>query len=378
VTKVPQSLLEESAEDLYEDAPCGYLSTTLDGTIVRVNRTFEAMTGLARGELVEKSRFQELLSRGGQIYFETHLAPLLRMQGAIREIAVEIVRADGSALSALVNSVLWRDEDGEPAGVRTTVFDATDRRTYEQELLAAREREHEVALHLQRSMLPDALPPLSPLEVGVAYRSGETALAVGGDWYDAFWVEEGKRILLVVGDVVGRGLAAAAAMGQLRSATRAIALDAPRPATLLEALDLLAGRHGFGRWSTVVCAEVDVQAHTMTFGCAGHPPPVVARPDARPAAAWGGRSAPLDGYIGEPPRRDEETIALEPGTRVVLYTDGLIERPGSLIDDGIAWVEDAVAAAADASSQVLADRLLDAVLGDRRDDDACVLVARLH
>jgi serine phosphatase RsbU (regulator of sigma subunit) len=116
----------------------------------------------------------------------------------------------------------------------------------------------------------------------------------------------------------------------------------------------------------------------MTFGCAGHPPPIVARPDARPAAAWGGRSVPLDGYVGEPPRRDEETIALEPGTRVVLYTDGLIERPGSLIDDGIAWVEDAVAAAADVSSQVLADTLLDAVLGDRRDDDACVLVARLH
>jgi phosphoserine phosphatase RsbU/P len=379
LTAVPESLLEETAEDLYENAPCGYLSTALDGTIVRVNRTFENWTGRHRRDLVGTTRFQELLTRGGQIYFETHYSPLLQMQGTVREIAVDIRREDGSILPALVNSVLLREPGGEPAGIRTTVFDATDRRRYEQELLAAREHEREVAHHLQVSMLPDALPSLAPLEVGVAYRSGETALEVGGDWYDAFWLEEDRRMLLVVGDVVGRGLAAAAAMGQLRSATRALALTLPRPSDLLTALDLLAGRHGFGRWSTVVGAVVDLDGPSMTYGCAGHLPPILAAPGATPTAIWGGRSAPLDAHIGGPPQRDEETLALEPGTRLVLYTDGLIERPGVLIDERIAWLEAAVARGASQSSQELADSLLDAVaLGGGLTDDACVLVATLQ
>ncbi len=108
-------LPEDTAEDLFENAPCGYLSTLPDGTIVRVNRTFEAWTGLRREELVGARRFQDLLSPGGRIYHETHYAPLLRMQGSVREIAVEIVRADGTRLPALINSVLHSDERGPPA-----------------------------------------------------------------------------------------------------------------------------------------------------------------------------------------------------------------------------------------------------------------------
>src|SRR5215216_7629355 len=114
--------LEESAEDLYENAPCGYLSTSPDGTIARVNETFLSWTGYRRDELVGARRLQELLSPGGRIYHETHYAPLLRMQGAVREIAVEIVRADGTRLPALINSVLRTDDEGRPQLVRTTVF----------------------------------------------------------------------------------------------------------------------------------------------------------------------------------------------------------------------------------------------------------------
>ena len=105
---------------------------------MRVNRTFETWTGLRREELLGTRRFQDLLSPGGRIYHETHYAPLLRMQGSVREIAVEIVRADGTRLPALINSVLHSDEQGRPQRVRTTVFDATDRRSYEQELMRAR------------------------------------------------------------------------------------------------------------------------------------------------------------------------------------------------------------------------------------------------
>jgi PAS domain S-box-containing protein len=136
----PQALFEESAEDLYENAPCGYLSTLPGGMICRVNQTFLTWTGHRREDLVGRRRFQDLLTAGGRIFHETHYAPLLRMQGAVREIAVEIVAADGRRLPVLINSVLKKDEDGDPLLVRTTVFNASDRKEYERELLRARQK----------------------------------------------------------------------------------------------------------------------------------------------------------------------------------------------------------------------------------------------
>jgi PAS domain S-box-containing protein len=132
------ALLEEDPADLYENAPCGYLSTTPDGTIVKVNRTMCLWTGRTADELIG-ARFPDLLSIGGRIFHETHYAPLLRMQGAVREIAVDVVRVDGSALPCLLNAVELRDGDGKPLMVRATLFDATARRRYETELLAARQ-----------------------------------------------------------------------------------------------------------------------------------------------------------------------------------------------------------------------------------------------
>ncbi|HET8538065.1 MAG TPA: PAS domain S-box protein, partial [Solirubrobacteraceae bacterium] len=191
----------DATEDLFEDAPCGYLTTRPDGTLVRVNRTFEQWTGFSREHLIGRG-FQELLAPGGRIYYETHYAPLLQMRGTVREIAVEIVRADGSRLPALVNSVLVRGE-GVVEHVRTTVFDASERRRYEQELLHERRREHDIAQRLQRAMLDGELPEAPELVLDVAYRPAEQGLEVGGDWFDAFWLEPGRTVGLVVGDVVG-------------------------------------------------------------------------------------------------------------------------------------------------------------------------------
>jgi serine/threonine-protein kinase RsbW len=129
-------LLEEDPADLYENAPMGYLSTLPDGRIVKVNRTFCAWTGRSAEDLIG-ARFQDLLSIGGQVFHETHLSPLLRMQGAVREIALDVVRVDGSMLPCLLNAVELRDETGAPLLVRATLFEATARRRYERELLAA-------------------------------------------------------------------------------------------------------------------------------------------------------------------------------------------------------------------------------------------------
>jgi PAS domain S-box-containing protein len=130
-------LLEDDPADLYENAPCGYLSTLPDGTVVKVNRTFCAWTGRTPEQLLN-TRLRDLLSVGGQVFHDTHLAPLLRMQGAVREVALDVVRVDGSLLPCLVNAVEVRDAAGAPLMVRATLFEATARRRYEREILAAR------------------------------------------------------------------------------------------------------------------------------------------------------------------------------------------------------------------------------------------------
>lgn len=129
-------LLEDDPADLYENAPCGYLSTLPDGTIVKVNRTFCAWTGLSPDQLL-RTRLRDLLSVGGQVFHDTHLAPLLRMQGAVREVALDVVRVDGTLLPCLVNAVEVRGPDGAPLMVRATLFEATARRRYEREILSA-------------------------------------------------------------------------------------------------------------------------------------------------------------------------------------------------------------------------------------------------
>src|SRR4051794_2742054 len=129
---------DEDPGDLYDHAPCGYLTTLPDGTIVKVNETFLSWTGYDRADLIGRRRFRDLLSTGDQIYHETHYAPLLSMQDDVHEVAFDMICADGRRLPTLVNSVLGRDPAGMPRVVRTTVFNATERRGYERELLAAR------------------------------------------------------------------------------------------------------------------------------------------------------------------------------------------------------------------------------------------------
>ena len=362
--------LEETAEDFFEHAPCGFLSSRPDGTIVKVNRTLESLIGRSREELLG-TRFQDLLSPGGRIYHETHYAPLLQMQGWVSEIAVELVRADGSRLPALVNSVLRRDAAGQPQVIRTSVFDATDRRRYEEELRLARRREHDVAHQLQASMLSGTLPTFPGLELEVAYRPAVSTLEVGGDWYDAFWLERGETLGLVVGDVVGRGIEAAATMGQLRSAVRALASTGLSPAGLLHALDGYSRRHDVGRVATLVYAQLGVRSRLLRYAAAGHMPPAVTTPGEAPLLAWEGRTAPLDAYYGKPIRREEAELALPAGGRVVLFTDGIIETRSLDLDDGLDRLLAELAADPQVTAQALAHRLRD----PDDADDVCVLTA---
>jgi PAS domain S-box-containing protein len=143
--RIEAVLLEESAEELYEHAPCGYLSTLPDGSIVKVNQTFLDWTGTERGALLAGTKFQALLTIGSRVYYETHYAPLLRMQGRVNELAIEIRRQDGRTVPVLMNARQKCDDRGSPLFHRIMLFDATDRRRYERELLLARRKAERIA-----------------------------------------------------------------------------------------------------------------------------------------------------------------------------------------------------------------------------------------
>jgi PAS domain S-box-containing protein len=147
---IEPGFMMETAEELYESAPCGYLSTLPDGTIIRANQTFLTWIGMNRRELVGHKCFQDLLSIGGKVFYDTHFAPLLRMQGFVNEIAFDLTRADGRQVPVLANTVQKLDTTGKPIVHHITLFNATDRRKYERELLLARQKAEHATEELKR------------------------------------------------------------------------------------------------------------------------------------------------------------------------------------------------------------------------------------
>ncbi|MEN3366032.1 MAG: hypothetical protein V7606_3306 [Burkholderiales bacterium] len=145
-----KSLLEEDVDDLYENAPCGYISALPDGTIVKANTTFLNWTGYRLDEIVDRKRFQDLLPVPGRIFHDTHYTPLLHMQGYTKELAFEVICEGGRRIPVLLNSTLKRDDNGNPLLIRTTLLDARGRRAYEQELLAARRKAEEAEAAVRR------------------------------------------------------------------------------------------------------------------------------------------------------------------------------------------------------------------------------------
>ena len=142
---VNDDLLKASLLELYEDAPCGFLFTRPDGTILRVNQTFLTWTGYTRAELLAVRRFQDLLTVPGKLFYENQYAPLLRMQGFVNEVAFDLLRKGRDPLPVLMNSVQRDNGPGVPTLVASTVFDATSRRDYERELLRARREAEQLA-----------------------------------------------------------------------------------------------------------------------------------------------------------------------------------------------------------------------------------------
>ncbi|WP_089406170.1 SpoIIE family protein phosphatase [Geodermatophilus saharensis] len=241
-------------------------------------------------------------------------------------------------------------------------------------------RQHRVAETLQRSLLT---PPPRPdrLQIAVRYRPATSHALVGGDFYDAFVLPDGATVL-VIGDVVGHSVEAAAAMSQLRSTVRALAYDRPdSPAQTLTRTDRALSGLRFGTLATALLARIEQPAEqardglrTLRWSSAGHPPPLLVRPDGAVQLL----DCPPERLLGtdEPGRRTDHTAVLQPGTTVLLVTDGLIEHGRTGIDEGLTRLASTLTGLRDLPLEELCDRLLDRVLTGRADDDIALLAVR--
>ncbi len=235
------------------------------------------------------------------------------------------------------------------------------------------QREHDVALTLQQSMLPSALPVVPGLELTGRYRPAVQTLEVGGDWYDVHELPDG-RVALMVGDVVGRGLGAATTMGQLRSALAALALSEAAPGQVLDDLERFARQVDGAGLGTVVYCLLDPLGGTLRYACAGHPPPLVLRPGGPAEYLEDGRSPLLCALPpGLTPPRSEGAYRLPPGATLLLYSDGLVERRGESLEVGLRRLADLAADYAERGSGDWCERLVDTMLAGSGDDDVALL-----
>ncbi|MGW7790777.1 ATP-binding SpoIIE family protein phosphatase, partial [Streptomyces tricolor] len=262
-------------------------------------------------------------------------------------------------------------EDGDrDAGVLVFATDVTDHAEAAERLRASERRQRETAVTLQRSLLPQELEQPDDLRIAATYQPGGTEAAVGGDWYDVITLG-GGRTALVIGDVMGRGVRAAAVMGQLRTAVRAYArLDLP-PHEVLQLLDGLAAEIDANQIATCVYAVHDPNEGRLVYASAGHLPILVRDENGTVSRADEPTGPPLGtgGWM-----HASGSIALGPGSTAVLYTDGLVERRDADLDEGIAALEGALAGAT-GTPQVVCDRLVrSAGVTADHDDDVAVLV----
>ncbi|MFG2601901.1 SpoIIE family protein phosphatase [Streptomyces sp. NPDC048462] len=306
----------------------------------------------------------------------TELSLLPLMDQVLRSGTPRTVKSrkagSGNSYTVTCTPVQHDKDEGHEGGVLVYAADVTDHAEAAERLRTSERRHRETAVTLQRSLLPQELEQPDDLRIAATYQPGGTDAAVGGDWYDVITLGAG-RTALVIGDVMGRGVRAAAVMGQLRTAVRAYArLDLP-PHEVLQLLDGLAAEIDASQIATCAYAVHDPNEGRLVYASAGHLPILVRDEDGTVHRAEGPTGPPLGtgGWT-----HTSGTIALPPGSTAVLYTDGLVERRNEDIDEGVAALERALSGAKGAP-QVVCDRLMRSLnITAEHDDDVAVLVVQ--
>ncbi|WP_245697278.1 PAS domain S-box protein [Streptomyces phaeochromogenes] len=360
---------------LVESSQDAILAKTLDGHITYWNAAAQRLYGYTRDDVM--GRHVSLLAPSERRHEIDALMDQLRDGERVEHF--ETLRLTRSRDLLDVDITLWptRSPDGTVIGACAIVRDISDRKRAEAELTELYEQQRHIALTLQRSLMgtPPAIPGLATAS---RYRPATQGAGVGGDWFDLVPLGAG-RVGVLIGDVMGRGLEAAAVMGQLRSAAHALAKTGMQPRQLMQALETVVADLDVPDQLVTCCyLVIAADAGEVTICSAGHLPTLIATPGEGARAL----SAPVNAPLGVGGVLYEQTSAVIPaGATLVLYTDGLIETPGSDIEDQLAQLTDVLSDLFTTAPdlEVAADRVLAALLPDAEghNDDVTLLLTQL-
>jgi phosphoserine phosphatase RsbU/P len=366
VGRVREALQADTAAVLLLDGPSGQLvaaaasgleEEVLQGARVPVGKGFA-------GRIAEQGRPVII----DHVDSDNVVNPILLARG-IRSLMGAPLLAGGSVIGVLhvgtLDGRVFTSQDSDLLQL------AADRAALAVRALSG-QLDREAAAALQRSLAPSALPQVSGLEMAGRYVPGSGN--VGGDWYDVFSVPSG-HVYAVIGDVAGSGLPAAVIMGRIRSALRAYALESTDPAEVLSRLDRKLQHFEPDAMATVLCAVLSPSLDEVRISSAGHLPPIVAVPG-QPAVVAAIAGDALLGLAGHAPRQ-VTALSFPPGTLLGLYTDGLVERRGQPIDEGIARLRAALVAV---EPETAAASAMAAMTGaaPHQDDVALLVLRRPH
>ncbi|GAA1787583.1 SpoIIE family protein phosphatase [Planosporangium flavigriseum] len=294
-----------------------------------------------------------------------------------------LVRRDGRVLDILSSGEAVRDESGRVVRLWGTIHDVTEQRAAERAAREAARRaeqtraelevEHQALQMFQRAMLPAELPRLGTVDVSAVYLPLAERIDIGGDWYDAFGLPDG-RLALAVGDVTGHDLRAATVMGQVRNAVRAYATEHPDPGAVLARVNTLLARLPELDLVTMLYGVYDPIGHELVWSNAGHPPPLLRRGDTATLLTLEGGL--LLGVVPDGESYPEHRLRLGPGDSVLWYTDGIVDHRSIDPAEALERLRRAYARAPGGAAELLGSVSTEMLANGPREDDVCLLVLR--
>jgi len=342
---------------LLDASPVGFAFYDVDGRYLLVNESMATANGLAASAHLGRTSGEVVPHLAAEI--QLRIDEVLSTGRPVLDVDVDS-RSSGAGEWTTGWYPVRRPGSDAVLGVAVVATDIT-------RVAALRS----TALTLQRPLLPGVLPSTAELEVAVRYVAGAADTDVGGDWYDVITLGAG-RLAVVIGDVMGRGVAAAAVMGQLRTAVRTCARLDLQPVEVLDALDGLVCDLGSEQIATCLYGVFDPHARELLLASAGHLPPVLRLPTGAVEVLELEVSAPLG--LTDPTR--QTTVTMPPGSVLALYTDGLVERRDCDLEERLTQLG-AVMAAGPAALELLADHVMAEMTGGVSDDDVALLLVRV-